>query len=115
MFIICLSIERQTIASIFIYKKTLEQLFDLEEPVEQTCPENHPFNYQDGVMCCAVQPNVEGDCPQGAGGSNCNTHYPDSGLHKCADHPTAVRVEGNLILVSYKGDRSKVHRTIKFI
>ena len=66
-------------------------------------------------MCCAVQPNVEGDCPQGAGGSNCNTHYPDSGLHKCADHPTAVRVEGNLILVSYKGDRSKVHRTIKFI
>ena len=77
--------------------KTLQQLFDLEQPVEQTCPENHPFNFQDGYMCCAVQPNVEGDCPQGADGSNCNTHYPDTGLDTCADHPTAVRVEGNFL------------------
>ena len=71
--------------------KTLQQLFDLEQPVEQTCPENHPFNFQDGYMCCAVQPNVEGDCPQGANGSNCKPRYPDTGVYTCADHPTAVR------------------------
>ena len=57
------------------------------------CPENQPFSF--GFMCCAVQPNAEGDCPEGADSSNCNDHYPEPGRYACADHPTAVRVEGN--------------------
>ena len=65
--------------------------FFSENLEKQTCPENHPFNFQDGYMCCAVQPNVEGDCPQGANGSNCKPRYPDTGVYTCADHPTAVR------------------------
>merc|ERR1719394_2007715 len=61
------------------------------EPVVPTCPKNQPFSF--GFMCCAVQPNAEGYCPEGADSSNCNDHYPEPGKYKCADHPTAVRVE----------------------
>ena len=73
---------------IFIYN------FLEEDPAEQTCPENHPFNFNAGYMCCSVQPDVEDNCPDGADGSNCNTHYPDTGIHTCTDHSTAVRQEG---------------------
>merc|ERR1712227_844423 len=62
-----------------------------ETPAEQTCPENMPFNFQDSYMCCSLQPDAEGNCPDGAEGSNCNTHHPDTGIYTCADHPTAVR------------------------
>ena len=77
-----------------------------------TCPENQPFNF--GFKCCAVQPNAEGDCPEGADHSNCNDHYPEPGRYACADHPTAVRVEGNFfsyghfdekMLGTYKGQK----------
>ena len=72
---------------------------------EQTCPENMPFNCQDTYMCCSVQPDAEGNCPDGAEGSNCNTHHPDTGIHTCADHPTAVRVE---VEVDNHGQKSKM-------
>ena len=65
-----------------------------EEPAEQTCPENMPFNFLDGYMCCEHQEDADGNCPEGAQGSNCNTHHPDTGIYTCADHPTAVRQEG---------------------
>ena len=42
-----------------------------------------------------MQQNAEGDCPEEADSSNCNDHYPEPGRYACADHPTAVRVEGN--------------------
>ena len=45
-------------------------------------------------MCCAVQPDAEGNCPGGAEGSDCTTHHPETGIYTCADHPTAVRKEG---------------------
>jgi len=64
-----------------------------ETPAEQTCPENMPFNFQDSYMCCALQPDAEGNCPDGAEGSDCTTHHPDTGIYTCADHPTAVRKE----------------------
>ena len=61
--------------------------------MEATCPEVHPFNFRDGSMCCAVQPVAGGHCLDFA--SNCYTHHPETGIDTCADHPTAVRVEGN--------------------
>jgi len=66
-----------------------------EEPAEQTCPENMPFNFLDGYMCCEHQEDADDNCPEGAQGSNCNTHHPDTGIYTCADHPTAVRKEAS--------------------
>ena len=51
-----------------------------------------PFNFLDGHMCCGAQPDAEGNCPEGAQGSDCFTHHLDTGIYTCADHPTAVRV-----------------------
>ena len=55
-------------------------------------------------MCCSLQPDSDGNCPDGADGSNCNTHHPDTGINTCADHPTAVRVEVD----SAKGSKSSL-------
>ena len=52
-----------------------------------------PFNFLDGNMCCGAQPDSEGNCPDGADGSNCFDHHPGTGIYTCADHPTAVRQE----------------------
>merc|ERR1712227_172262 len=68
---------------------------DDEEPAEQTCPENMPFNFLDGYMCCEEQEDAEDNCPEGAQSSDCSTHHPDTGIYTCADHPTAVRKEDN--------------------
>ena len=50
-----------------------------------TCPENRPFVYAEGTMCCAEQPVGE-TC--NADKSGCPPRIPTL---PCADHPTAVR------------------------
>ena len=60
-------------------------------------------------MCCSVQPDAEGNCPEGAQDSYCYTHHPNTGIYTCADHPTAVRVgvetSGKIELNKYKNDK----------
>ena len=65
-----------------------------------TCPENHPFIYEDGTMCCAEQPVDEMTC--NADNSGCPPRIPSL---LCSDHPTAVRVE---VEVDNHGKKSKI-------
>ena len=51
-------------------------------------------------MCCEQQEDAEGNCPEGAQGSDCFTHHPNTGIFTCGDHQTAVRGEGNFLSYS---------------
>ena len=48
-----------------------------------------PFNFESGYMCCSVEEDANGDCPNGAQSSNCKVIY--QGVWTCDDHPSAVR------------------------
>ena len=79
-----------------------------------------PFNFESGYMCCSVEEDANGDCPNGAQSSNCKVIY--QGVWTCDDHPSAVRGgadqssdSGDVEVESEKGSKFQIISYIQLL